>query len=204
MSEKAIVVITNRKNSDEFLTLVKEAGFEISDVMYVKNVTSAVLSDYKLNQLKTLVNNNNADKIIFDLELRPRQAYRIAKETKRELLDRIELILKIFLAHAPSQEAKLQIKLASLRYELARAKEKVRLAKMGEQPGFLGLGAYEVDVYYNEIKRRIAKILKTLSRIRKRRQIHRLMRIKRNFKTCLLYTSPSPRDLSTSRMPSSA
>ena len=30
------------------------------------------------------------------------------------------------------------------------------------------------------------------------------MRFKRNFKGCLLYTSPSPRDLSTSRMPSSA
>ena len=28
--------------------------------------------------------------------------------------------------------------------------------------------------------------------------------INANFKTCLLYTSPSPRDLSTSRMPSSA
>ena len=27
---------------------------------------------------------------------------------------------------------------------------------------------------------------------------------KENFRTCLLYTSPSPRDLSTSRMPSSA
>ena len=28
--------------------------------------------------------------------------------------------------------------------------------------------------------------------------------IDQNFKVCLLYTSPSPRDLSTSRMPSSA
>ena len=29
-------------------------------------------------------------------------------------------------------------------------------------------------------------------------------RFRRDIRTCLLYTSPSPRDLSTSRMPSSA
>ena len=31
-----------------------------------------------------------------------------------------------------------------------------------------------------------------------------LLLVKAVFETCLLYTSPSPRDLSTSRMPSSA
>ncbi len=32
-------------------------------------------------------------------------------------------------------------------------KEKVKLSKGGEQPGFMGLGTFEVDVYYNEIKK---------------------------------------------------
>ena len=31
-----------------------------------------------------------------------------------------------------------------------------------------------------------------------------LLELNENYKDCLLYTSPSPRDLSTSRMPSSA
>ena len=31
-----------------------------------------------------------------------------------------------------------------------------------------------------------------------------LMALRKEYKGCLLYTSPSPRDLSTSRMPSSA
>ena len=38
---------------------------------------------------------------------------------------------------------------------MARAKEKVRLSKMGEQPGFMGIGKFEVDVYYNDIKHRM-------------------------------------------------
>ena len=114
--EKAIVVVTNKKQSSEFLTLVKEAGYEIEGILYVKNITSNILSDYKLEQLKRMVNaNREVSKVIFDQELRPRQAYRIAKETSLEPLDRIQVILKIFLAHAPSLEAKLQIKLASLR-----------------------------------------------------------------------------------------
>ena len=37
---------------------------------------------------------------------------------------------------------------------MSRAKEKVRLSKKGEQPGFMGLGTFEVDVYYNEIKKK--------------------------------------------------
>ena len=35
-------------------------------------------------------------------------------------------------------------------------------------------------------------------------QMYRILRLKGYAQGCLLYTSPSPRDLSTSRMPSSA
>lgn len=182
--EKVIAIITDKTHSNEFLTLVKEAGFDVKGIFYVKNITTNVLSEYKLKQLRGMVENiGDVDKLVFDLELRPRQAYKIAKETQLETIDRIQVILKIFLAHAPSQEAKLQIKLASLKYELARVKEKVRLAKMGEQPGFSGLGAYEVDIYYNEIKKRIEKILEKIEEIRKRRKVHRIMRLRKNFRT---------------------
>lgn len=182
MDMDAVAVITNVRSMNEFLTLAREAGFNVKSVLRVRNVTSRVLSEYKLRQLKEMLD-KDVRYILFDLPLKPKQSYFVAKETGLEPVDRIEVILKIFLAHAPTQEAKLQIKLASLRYELARAKEKVRLAKLGEQPGFLGLGAYEVDVYYNEIKRRIAKIIEKLSRIRERRRVHRLWRIKRNYRT---------------------
>jgi GTP-binding protein HflX len=66
--------------------------------------------------------------------------------------------------------------LAQLRYELARAREKVRLAKKGEQPGFYGLGRYEVDDYYRDIKRRISTLKKRLEDVAKRRALYRKQR----------------------------
>ena len=52
----------------------------------------------------------------------------------------------------------------------------------------------------------IANILprKNDIRFQRFRNLFRELNITRNLGDCLLYTSPSPRDLSTSRMPSSA
>ncbi len=98
-----------------------------------------------------------------------------------EAIDRFQLILEIFARRASTKEAKLQIQLAQLRYELARAKERVRLARMGEQPGFMGLGAYEVDIYYETVRRRIHSIQGQLRKIRKKRRLHRARRLELGF-----------------------
>ncbi len=107
--------------------------------------------------------------MIFENELRPLQEYNLAKELSVEVITRLQLILEIFTQHASNLEAKLQIKLAELKYELPRAKEKVKLAKRGEQPGFHGLGAYEADVYYEEINRRIHKLSEKLEEIKNKK-----------------------------------
>jgi GTP-binding protein HflX len=86
------------------------------------------------------------------------------------------LILSIFESRASTAESRIQVKLAQLRYELARAREKVRLAKKGEQPGFYGLGRYEVDDYYRDIKRRISTLKKRLEDVAKRRALYRKQR----------------------------
>ena len=110
----------------------------------------------------------------------------MAKETGVEAIDRFQLILEIFARRASTTEAKLQIELARLKRELTMAKEKVRLAKMGEQPGFMGLGAYEVDVYYETIKRQIYTIQKKLRKIRKKRKLHRTRRLELGFSSISL------------------
>lgn len=110
----------------------------------------------------------------------------MAKATAVEAIDRFQLILEIFARRATTNEAKLQIQLARLRYELTRAKERVRLAKKEEQPGFMGLGAYEVDVYFETVKRRIQSIRNKLRRIRKRRILHRKRRTELGFQSISL------------------
>lgn len=130
----------------------------------------------KVEELAELVSREGADKVIFDNLLRPLQSYNLAKATKVEIIDRFQLILEIFTKRATTAEAQMQIKLASLRYDLAQAKEKVRLAKKGEQPGFMGLGAYEVDVYYESVKREVHAIRRKLRKIRAKRVLHRQRR----------------------------
>ncbi len=98
-----------------------------------------------------------------------------------EAIDRFQLILEIFARRASTAEANLQIQLARLRYELSRAKERVRLARMEEQPGFRGLGTYEVDLYYETVKRRTYTIQKKLRKIREKRRLHRTRRLELGF-----------------------
>jgi GTP-binding protein HflX len=140
----------------------------------------------KVEELARLVKETAAGKIIFDNTLRTVQAYNLAKATGVEAIDRFKLILEIFTKRATTTEAKLQIQLATLQYELAHAKERVRLAKLKEQPGFMGLGAYEADVYYEAVKRQVHTIQRKLRKIREKRFLHRERRTELGFSTISL------------------
>ncbi len=128
-----------------------------------------------------MVKETGAEKVIFDNQLKTRQTYNLAKATRVEVIDRFQLILEIFTKRATTTEAQMQIQLATLQNELKHAKEKVRLAKMREQPGFMGLGAYEADVYKEAIKRQVQTILKKLKKIREKRVLHRERRTELGF-----------------------
>jgi len=145
----------------------------------------------KVAELATLVKETGAKKILFDNPLKSVQSYNIAKATGVEAIDRFKLILEIFTRRATTTEAKLQIQLATLRYELAHAKERVRLTKLKEQPGFMGLGAYEADVYYDAVNRQIQTIQGKLRKIREKRLLHRERRTELGFLSISLagYTS---------------
>jgi len=74
---------------------------------------------------------------------------------------------------------------------MVRAKEKVRLSNMGEQPGFMGIGKFEVDVYHNDIKHRMQTVRSKLEKAGKQRELHRQGRKRMGFKIISLagYTS---------------
>jgi GTPase len=140
----------------------------------------------KVEELARMVQETDAGKVIFDNQLKTRQTYNLAKATRVEVIDRFQLILEIFNKRATTTEAQLQIQLATLQNELKHAKEKVRLAKGSEQPGFMGLGAYEADVYRDAIKRQVQTILKKLTKIRENRILHRERRTELGFLTISL------------------
>jgi len=131
----------------------------------------------KVEELTKLVEENGASKVIFDNALKTRQTYNLAKATHVEVIDRFQLILEIFTRRATTTEAQMQINLATLQNELKHAREKVRLAKGSEQPGFMGLGSYEADIYKDAIKRQVQTIRKKLTKIREKRVLHRERRL---------------------------
>ncbi len=177
----------------EALALCDAAGYEPKKIIRQKFLNRAKfgLGEGKVEELKELVNSIKPDVIVYDEILRPSQNYNLASTLKTKILDREMLILEIFERRARSSESMLQVKLAQLRYEMSRAKERVRLAKMGEQPGFMGIGKFEVDVYHNDIRNRMNSTKTKLVKASKQRELHRQARKRIGFKTISLagYTS---------------
>ena len=192
---KTAFLITYDKEEviNEALALCDSAGYRVSQIIKQKFLQRQKfgISQEIVSRLQEMSEKYRPDVIVFDEILKPSQNYNLASELHRNILDRETLILEIFESRASSSESKLQVKLAKMRYEMARAKEKVRLAKKGEQPGFLGIGKFEVDVYSNDIKHRMETVKSKLKKAGKQRELHRQARRRVGLKTISLagYTS---------------
>jgi len=192
---KSCILITyfDDDSVSEAKGLCEAAGCKVLHLIKQRslNGTKFGLSGGKIDDLKNLVSKMRPDVIVFDEILKPSQNYNLASELKIQILDRESLILEIFEGRATSTESKMQVKLAQLRYEMSRAREKVRLSKIGEQPGFMGIGKFEVDVYYNDIKSRMVSVRTKLQKAGKQRELHRQSRKRIGFRTISLagYTS---------------
>ena len=194
MRDSAILITYDKEDVvKEALALCDAAGYELKKIIRQKflNKSKYGLGEGKVEELKELIGSLRPDVIIYDEMLRPSQNYNLASTLKTKILDREMLILEIFQRRARSSESMLQVKMAHLRYEMSRAKERVRLAKMGEQPGFMGIGKFEVDVYHNDIKNRMNSTKSKLLKSAKQRELHRQARKRIGFKTISLagYTS---------------
>jgi len=194
MKSLAILITYDREDIvKEALALCESAGYQVFKIIKQKFLNKAKfgIGEGKVEELNELIKSTKPDVIIFDEYLKPSQNYNLASKLKINIMDRESLILEIFDRNATSSESKLQVKMAQLRYEMSHAKEKVRLAKMGEQPGFMGIGKFEVDVYFNDIKNRMTAIKSKLVKAGKQRALHRQSRDRMGFKTISLagYTS---------------
>ena len=74
----------------------------------------------KMEELRDLVWQQQADTIVCDDELSPAQITNLSQELDVKVIDRTVMILDIFAAHAKTSEGKLQVELAQLRYRSSR------------------------------------------------------------------------------------
>jgi GTP-binding protein HflX len=177
----------------EAISLANAAGYSVTKLVTQRHITRSRygIGSGKAEELKQVVKELKPDRIIYDEVLKPTQQYNLAGLCKIEVIDRERLILEIFEQRASTAESRVQIKLAQLRYELIRIREKVKLAKRGEQPGFFGLGKYDADIYYLDIKRRAVLLKEKVKKEEKRRNLYRIQRSKAYLDTISLagYTS---------------
>ena len=175
LGTKAIVVTyPDEFSKQEIVELARAGGYEVVQIVTQREI---IRSEYgvgsgKAQELEGMVADTHSDTIIIDESVTSSQANNLAKKTHAAVIDRERLILNIFARRATTTEAKLQVQLAELRYQLPRARDEVRRSTKGEQAGFMGMGEYEVDVKFRTLKRQMGFIKEKLEKSKTARKLH--------------------------------
>ncbi|MFH1460051.1 MAG: GTPase HflX [Candidatus Omnitrophota bacterium] len=124
----------------------------------------------KVKELKSLVEQTQAQTIIFNNDLNPTQSRNLEQKIGIKIIDRTQLILDIFAQHAKTQEGKVQVELAQLQYLLPRLSGKgVALSRLGGGIGTRGPGEQKLEIDRRRIRKRIDYLKKDIDALKKRR-----------------------------------
>ena len=129
-----------------------------------------------------------ADCLIFDLELSPSRQKQWEELSGIPVLDRQELIIRIFSEHAKTKEAELQVKLAELEYSLPRLAHKyIDLSRQrGGHYGTRGSGETKLETDRRKVQQQIQKLEKELEEIKKQRETRRKQRKRQGIPVCAI------------------
>jgi len=191
MERKGIVVginINNENGFEESMVELKnlcmacdiEAIGEL--VQNSKQINKAhYIGSGKLDELKSLVNSEEVDIVIFNNELSSSQLRNIEKAIECEVIDRTALILSIFAERAKTREAKLQVEVARLQYLLPRligANENLGRQSGGVGTKNKGTGEKKLELDRRKIEAKIAALNKELEELKHQRETQRNLRKK--------------------------
>lgn len=130
-----------------------------------------IIGKGKLQELRQLVEAHEADLVIFNHELTPRQGSLIQEEVGVPVIDRVQLILDIFAMRARSKEGKLQVELAQLDYLLPRLTGQGKnLSRLGGGIGTRGPGETKLETDRRHIRTRITNIKRELKEVAAHRE----------------------------------
>lgn len=158
---------------EELASLAEAAGAEV--VARVVQERSAIhpatfIGRGKAEELAVLGEELGADLILFDHNLTPAQARNLEAITRRTVLDRTQLILDIFARRARTRQAKLQVELAQLQYELPRYRHMwTHLSRIKGGIGMRGPGETQLEVDRRRARRRIAYLKEAIAHLQQRK-----------------------------------
>ncbi len=161
----------------ELRSLAQSAGAEPVDELLQKRqkpFPATFLGKGKLQELATMVRAHEAEVVLFENDLSPRQIANIEEIVECKILDRSELILDIFAARAQTLEARMQVELAQLQYTYPRLRAMwshlERIA--GGSPtgvGTRGPGEQQLEIDRRIVRTKLAKLRRDLDEVQARK-----------------------------------
>ncbi|GHP14554.1 GTPase HflX [Lentilactobacillus fungorum] len=148
----------------------------------------------KIEELKQVVIDDGVDTIVANDELSPSQIRNIEKATNARIIDRTGLILEIFANRAQSREAKLQVELAKLKYQLPRLHTSAS-QRLDQQTGTAsgaggatnrGAGESQYELNRRTLEKRITHVNQELKEAAKADQTKRKQRDRSDIPTVAL------------------
>jgi GTP-binding protein HflX len=180
----------SEEDQQEFNALALSAGAEIvATLSTVRKLASPryLIGSGKLDELKDLVEEADADLVLVDHELSPRQQKNLETFLNRRVVDRAGLILDIFALRARTFEGKLQVELAQLTHLSTRLVGGwTHLERQKGGIGLRGPGETQLESDRRMIAQAIKRLHKRLERVEKRRQQGRQQRRKHEIPTVSL------------------
>lgn len=159
---------------DELAALADTAGVATLDTCWQareKPHPGTFIGKGKVEEVRLLAQELEADVIIFDAELTPSQLRNLEKVIEIQIMDRSDVILVIFSERAKTREAKLQVELARMKYFMPRMKRLwTHLERQAGGVGMRGgMGEKQIEVDRRIVKKKISKYEEDLREIEKQR-----------------------------------
>jgi GTP-binding protein HflX len=182
--EKAVLVLVSFENKqdtkmqiDELKSLAQATNLEVvGTVMQNKDKPDPafLIGAGKLGEVKELVNDENADLVIFDNELTGSKIKNLEEQLNVRVIDRSMLILDIFARRAKTNEGKMQAELAQLKYALPRLSSlQGTQGRFGAGVGMRGPGETKLELRRRVIEKDIKDKEKQLEKLNKNRELAR-------------------------------
>lgn len=169
-----------RDSLAELEELAHSAGAEIASTMLqVRDAIdpATLVGRGKLEEIRSEARLHKAPLIIVDQNLSPVQLRNMEKITDCRVIDRTQLILDIFAAHARTREGQLQVELAQLNYLLPRLTgHGEKLSRLGGGIGTRGPGEQKLETDRRRIRNRVRKIKDAIEVVRRQRTTRRRSR----------------------------
>ncbi len=179
-----VLLVSLTPETEEIEALVSSAGHRVVERIVQRRDhpdPQTFVGRGKLEEIRERLERGDVSLVVFNGELRPTMHYHLEQELGVECYDRLRVLLELFAQRAATREAKLQVELALLQYEVPLLREWIHEADIGERPGFMAGGELRVDAYYETVKRRLKKIKDDLETIRRERDVRRQLRKERGY-----------------------